>query len=233
MYQAVFFDAFNTLFRLQWRQQERTPTRLPLQQTAKRWSHGLDAHLQAVYGRARSSDGDGTGVLGRVFAAVADWTGYARSGPLVLLRRNEETVRRWFKVYADTVSTLQALNELCRLGIITNAWPYLEPLLRTLGIWDYFHSVIISAQVGLSKPNPAIYELALRHLRVGAHEALFIDDLAANVLAAERSGLTGLWLVRTPAKASSIQPAYRGLTQISSLDEVMPFVFRAPGHGQA
>ena len=233
MYQAVFFDAFNTLFSLQWRRDATTTRRLPLQQTAKHLGHGLDARLQAVYGRARSGEGDQASFLTRIFATLADWTGYARSGPLVILRRNDDTVRRWFKVHSDTVSTLQELNQLCRLGIITNAWPYLESLLRVLGIWEYFQSVIISAQVGLSKPNPAIYELALRQLCVGAHESLFIDDLAANVLAAERSGLTGLWLVRTPSKATSIPPAYRGLTQISSLNEVLPFVLRAPGYGQA
>lgn len=229
MYQAVFFDAFNTLFGTRWAKDSHA-RRSPLQQALKELLHDLDAHLQATYGRARVNPRDQVSCPARVFAAIADWTGLARTGPLALLRRKEENVQRWFRVYSDAISTLQALSECCRLGIISNAWPYLEPLLRLLGLWPYFASVIISAQVGLIKPNPAIYELALCRLGISAEQAIFVDDIPENVVAAERVGLKGLWLTRGHVSAG---PLYRHLTQIHSLQEVVPLALGTWADGKA
>jgi HAD superfamily hydrolase (TIGR01509 family) len=224
MYQAVYFDAFNTLFGTRWAKDSQA-RRLPLQQTIKQFVHEFDAHLQEVYGRAHAGEPVEAGCPTRLFAALADRSGLARTGPLALLRRREENVLRWFKVYSDAVYTLQTLSDACKLGIISNAWPYLESLLHLLGLWPYFESVIISAQVGLSKPNPAIYELALRTLGIPADQAIFVDDIPQNVVAAERVGLKGLWLTRQAATESSAP--YRHLTQIYSLRDIIPVALGA------
>ena len=219
MYQAVYFDAFNTLFGTRWAKESHA-RHLPLQQTIKQFAHEFDAHLQEAYGRAKAGEPGETGCPTRLFTALADWTGLANTGPLALMRRREENARRWFKVYSDAVSTLQTLSEVCKLGIISNAWPYLESLLHMLGLWPYFESVIISAQVGLSKPNPAIFELALRTLGIPAEKAIFVDDIPQNVMAAERVGLKGLWLTRT--SIAEAPAPYRHLTHIYSLSEIIP-----------
>jgi FMN phosphatase YigB (HAD superfamily) len=224
MYQAVFFDAFNTLFGTRWAKDSQA-RRLPLQQTVKILVHEFDAALQEAYGRARAGEPGAANCPTRLFANLADWTGMARSGPLAVVRKNEAGARRLFKVYSDAITTLQTLGEACQLGIISNAWPYLESLLHLLGLWPYFESVIISAQVGLSKPNPAIYELALRSLGIHAEQAIFVDDIPQNVLAAERVGLKGLWLVRTSKR--DFPPAFQHLTQIYSLSEIVPFALGA------
>lgn len=224
MYKAVYFDAFNTLFGTRWAKDSQA-RRLPLQQTIKQFVHEFDAHLQAAYGRAHVAEPGEAGGPTRLLAALADRTGLANTGPLALLRRKEENVLRWFKVYSDAVSTLQTLSEACKLGIISNAWPYLESLLNLLGLWPYFESVIISAQVGLSKPNPAIYELALRTLGISANQAIFVDDIPQNVVAAERVGLKGLWLTRQ--SLAPVPAPYRHLTQIYSLQDIIPVAFGA------
>ena len=218
MYQAVYFDAFNTLFGSRWAKDARA-RHLPLQRVVKQFLHEFDAHLQAAYGQAHTGQPVTAGCPTRLFATLADWTGLARSGPPGLLRHKEENTLSWFKVYSDCVYTLQTLREGCKLGVISNAWPYLESLLNLLGLWPYFESVIISAQVGLIKPNPAIYELALRTLGISADKAIFVDDIPQNVVAAEQVGLKGLWLTRHTAQAPT---AYRHLTQISSLSEIIP-----------
>jgi len=141
-----------------------------------------------------------------------------------LLLRKESAARRWLGVYADVLSTLQTLSQACKLGVISNAWPHLESLLRLLGLRHYFESVTISAQVGLSKPNPAIYELALQTLHVSAEQAIFVDDMPANVAAAQWMGLRALWLVRKALPAEDIPSVYRVLTQIHSLEQVVPLL---------
>lgn len=56
-------------------------------------------------------------------------------------------------------------------------------------ITDAFHHIIISAEVGLMKPNPEIYRLTLERIGVEPAEAVFIDDLMANVRGARDIGM--------------------------------------------
>ncbi|MBX3009948.1 MAG: HAD-IA family hydrolase [Caldilineaceae bacterium] len=66
-----------------------------------------------------------------------------------------------------------------------------------------FDLVIMSNEVGLLKPDPAIFTTALELLEVEPGQALFIDDIAENVDAACRLGLAGIvhqdWTVTRPA----------------------------------
>ncbi len=226
MYQAVFFDVFNTLITLHWpgKAEDR---RLPLQRVVERRLSHIDGKWQAAYGRARGQASGRVTLPTKLFAAVADHTGVAKGTLLKPMQRNETSLRHWMNVYEDTVTTLQALSESCKLGIISNAWPYVESMLRLLGLWDYFESVILSAQVGLSKPNPAIYELGLRSLGIRADQALFVDDTPQNVLAAERVGLESLWLLRSPVSPDDVPDRYRHLTQIYTLHQLIPLIGKA------
>jgi HAD superfamily hydrolase (TIGR01509 family) len=226
MYQAVFFDAFNTLIGVHWPGKSHAG-RLPLQTTIERRLSRMDANWQAAYGRARGAPSGRPDLKAHVMAALADHSGLAHGGLIAPLRRNEHTLRYWLSVYEDTLSTLQCLSNVCTLGIISNAWPYLESMLKLLGLWEYFESVIISSQVGLSKPNPAIYELALHSIHIPAEQALFVDDMPQNVIAAEKVGLKGLWLVRGHTNPSDSPAPYRHLTQIHSLQQIIPLMERA------
>lgn len=65
-----------------------------------------------------------------------------------------------------------------------------------------FDVVIDSSAVGLRKPNPAIFELTLRELGVDdPATAVFLDDLASNVTAAEAVGMHAI-LVGDPPDAA-------------------------------
>lgn len=56
---------------------------------------------------------------------------------------------------------------------------------------QWFDDVVISGDVGIVKPEPAIYELAIARFRLDPSQTLFIDDSAANVEAAEAAGFAG------------------------------------------
>lgn len=62
----------------------------------------------------------------------------------------------------------------------TEVYPFIE----------YFDGVIISAEVGLMKPDPKIYHLALESAGVKPEEALFIDDFIENIEGARAVGLS-------------------------------------------
>ena len=54
---------------------------------------------------------------------------------------------------------------------------------------DAFDLIIISAEVGLMKPDPAIYKLTLEQLGFEPHETVFIDDFFENINAARQLGM--------------------------------------------
>lgn len=57
--------------------------------------------------------------------------------------------------------------------------------------WDRFEGFVISGDIGLLKPEPAIFQHALRTFGLAASTTIFVDDHPANVAAAESLGLRG------------------------------------------
>ena len=57
---------------------------------------------------------------------------------------------------------------------------------------DLFDTVVISAEIGAVKPSAKIYEVALNQAKVGAGEAVFVDDMPINVEACEKVGMKGI-----------------------------------------
>jgi putative hydrolase of the HAD superfamily len=57
---------------------------------------------------------------------------------------------------------------------------------------ELFDGVVISSEVGLRKPDPAIFQHALELIGLPAHECAFVDDIEHNVRAAESLGITGV-----------------------------------------
>ncbi len=80
-----------------------------------------------------------------------------------------------------------------RLGLLSNfgdearyLWTEVFPFIQ------HFDSVVISAEVGLMKPNPKIYHLAAESAGVAPNEALFVDDFMENVEGARQVGMPAL-----------------------------------------
>lgn len=76
-----------------------------------------------------------------------------------------------------------------RVGLLSNSWGNTYPRERIDALLD---PVVISGEVGLRKPDAAIYELALRRLGVAAERTLFVDDAERNVVGARAVGLQAL-----------------------------------------
>jgi epoxide hydrolase-like predicted phosphatase len=81
-------------------------------------------------------------------------------------------------------------------GLVSNSWStshYDRALLAEL-----FDVVVISAEVGLHKPQPEIYLLAAERLGHAPADCVFVDDLRENCAGAEAVGMTAI-LHRDPA----------------------------------
>lgn len=84
---------------------------------------------------------------------------------------------------------LRGLRKTIRTGLISNAWIGLREVIVKHRFDDAFDTMIISAEVKVAKPNARIYQLALDKLVVAAEEAIFVDDMLANVEAARAVGM--------------------------------------------
>ncbi len=77
--------------------------------------------------------------------------------------------------------------------LTNNAVEFREAWSRTVPVDELFHHVIDSSEVGMRKPDPKIFELALERLGgVAAERAVFLDDYPGNIEAANRVGIRGI-----------------------------------------
>jgi epoxide hydrolase-like predicted phosphatase len=75
-------------------------------------------------------------------------------------------------------------------GLVSNSWSTAHYDRRLLA--ELFDAVVISAEVGLHKPQPEIYLLAAERLEVEPAECIFVDDLRENCEGAEAVGMTAI-----------------------------------------
>lgn len=97
-------------------------------------------------------------------------------------------------IRTDVVDHVRSLHEGGRAtALVTNNVREFRDLWRPMVPLDeLFDAVIDSSEVGIRKPDPRIYELALSEIGAVAERAVFLDDYEGNVRAAERVGLRGI-----------------------------------------
>jgi len=96
------------------------------------------------------------------------------------------------------ISLIRQLRAQCQTAVISNATDNLRHTLsETYGIADAFDLIVVSAEEGMMKPRPEIYERAMARLGRQPAECLFVDDFAHNIAAARELGMTAVHF--TPA----------------------------------
>lgn len=100
---------------------------------------------------------------------------------------------------ARLVGLLERLTKSFRLGVLTNGGSENQRRkLQGLGIEDFFDEVVISQEVGISKPNPAIFELIVERLgTVFSSSVLFGDSLGNDCIPALELGMNVFWVQNT------------------------------------
>ena len=100
--------------------------------------------------------------------------------------------------YPDAIPALEALQKLgYPLGIIANQVPGLEERLTRWGLRDYFTVVASSAELGLEKPDPAIFRAALQMAHCPPENAVMVGDRLLNdIIPAHDLGMKTIWVRR-------------------------------------
>lgn len=103
-------------------------------------------------------------------------------------------VRAWTR-YREETWTLagQARRQGIRTGVLSNGVREIVEVIEAQRGWSScFDTLVVSCDVGCAKPGPEIYRLTLERLGVAPAEALFVDDRAENIAAAQALGLQTL-----------------------------------------
>jgi putative hydrolase of the HAD superfamily len=103
-----------------------------------------------------------------------------------------------FLLYPDVLSTLQTLQQHqgIKLGVLSN-WAFTLPqVLQHLGIDTFFTHILTSHALGVAKPDPRFFHLALGH--IGTVDALYIGDTPAkDIFPAREAGIFPVLIDRT------------------------------------
>jgi len=104
---------------------------------------------------------------------------------------------RW-RAYDDVCPVFQRLSARgIRLGLISNWDSRLTGLVEALGFRSLLATVVSSAEVGLHKPDPRIFELACERVGVEPNEAAHVGDHQyADIIGAEAVGMTAVLIDR-------------------------------------
>ncbi len=129
---------------------------------------------------------------------------------LAVIRRNQEL--------------LAALQRSYRLAVVSNFTGNLGPCLEELDLMRYFSAIADSGRVGVTKPDPRLFQHALASLGSGANEKpvwMVGDNFEADIRPAANLGMQTAWLAPPVARSpDSNLPTVR-LTTLTELAEVL------------
>ncbi|MBY9082005.1 HAD family hydrolase [Paenibacillus sp. HN-1] len=110
------------------------------------------------------------------------------------------------------------------LGLVTNGKSDIQRgKIELLKLEGYFNTIVISGEAGITKPDEAIYRLALEKLGYAADETLFIGDHPVNdIWGAGRTGMQGIWLRRNHPwdEKLDVRP-WRTIDELCELKEIL------------
>ena len=117
----------------------------------------------------------------------------------VALSEHFKREKHW-TLFSDTARTLSRLQESGRPQAVVANWERELPhLIEQLGISAHFSCVVASEAVGVEKPDPAIFQLALAELSLSIPEQIVLyvgNEYRADVLGARAAGLTPVLIDR-------------------------------------
>lgn len=106
-------------------------------------------------------------------------------------------------LYPEVTSTLRSLAGRYRLGVVANQDEAVLEALRRDGLLELFDVVALAKAAGAMKPDPRIWQYALRQAGVSPDRAVHVGNrLDADVRPAKRLGMRTIWVVRGEAPSS-------------------------------
>ena len=114
------------------------------------------------------------------------------------LKTNPSELRElYFKAYRKYYTLNKKLLEFAfrirkrgyKIAILSDQWYLSKKALASKNLYNGFDEIIISCDVGLRKPNPEVYRLILKKLKLKSKEVIFVDNQKWNITPAKKLGM--------------------------------------------
>lgn len=206
MIEAVLFDIYGTLIHVKTDEQD-----IETYRCLSKWLSYHDisiqpAELKKLYLRTvnkmlketgeKYPEVDSTRVFKRIFKIKTRKSRWNNN----LLRMTTITFRacsrRHIDVYPGVGETLEKLKKKkYKLGIVSNAQEaFTLPELRMFDLTKYFDEIVISSNFGFKKPDPRLFRIALKSLKVRASRAIYVGNDSVDVEGAHSVGIKAVFL---------------------------------------
>lgn len=128
----------------------------------------------------------------------------------IIRKRKESKISCFQNMHPEIIPMLAGLKSAgCKIGLITNCFSEEQEVIRDSVLLPYFDVPLLSCEVGLKKPDPAIFKLSMEKLGVKPEECLYVGDGGTQeletALAVGMNPLQAVWYL----KSGTLQPAKR------------------------
>jgi len=143
------------------------------------------------------------------------------------LVKEEEMVDRFCskteRALRRNAGLLKRLKSLYRLGVISNFYGNVATLCREAGLADSLEVILDSVEIGISKPDPEIFRIALKKLDVVPAQAIFVgDSYERDILPAQQLGVRTVWLKGpNPRIPENAKPADFEISSLLELESIV------------
>jgi len=128
---------------------------------------------------------------------------------------------RFERLFDDALPALRALSAMgMPMAVISNFGTHLRDLLARFEILHFFDPIIVSAEVGIAKPDPRIFDLLAETVHLPGHRLLYVGDhIGDDIEGARGAGLDAVLIDRRNHHPDALCP------RISSLTELERYVY--------
>lgn len=121
----------------------------------------------------------------------------------------------------EAIPVLEAISRRYPMALVSNFYGNIEAVLKDFDILRFFPHIVESAVVGVRKPDPEIFRLGAKALRLEPEQTLVVgDSLKKDILPAESIGCQTLWLKGKGWTAEEDAATHPGT--ITSLTQILP-----------
>ena len=123
--------------------------------------------------------------------------------------------------FEGAIDVLKALSEKYKVYALTNG----NADVKMIGIDKYLSGAVSSAEVGVSKPNPKIFEAALNKAGVEAKSCIHVgDDYEDDIVGANNAGIASIWLNHQHQKGSAMNLATKVVTKVKEIPHAVEMI---------
>jgi HAD superfamily hydrolase (TIGR01509 family) len=189
---VIFFDVGNTLL-FPNRAKMLAPISIDRHPTLEQWQ-ALERRTKKEFDQGMQSGSVDHGFWWTFHTYLLEELG-ERIGIRNALVENTQNSANWDQILPGTRQALDRIGQNFRLAVISNADGGIERVLSRCGIADCFENITDSGIVGVEKPRPEIFDVALKAMQARADESLYVGDVySVDYLGARNAGMEAVLL---------------------------------------